>query len=353
MIHLQPARQAAIRRKGDEIMAQANDIGIDLGTSNVVIYMKGKGIVFREPSVVSIDQESHNIIAMGMEAYRMLGRTPGNIQVIRPLGQGEMIDFDLTSTMLRYFVSQVTGRHFLSRPRAILAVPTGIKDIEKKALITALFDAGVRRTQLLDKNIAAALGAQANFLGEFGALVVDISAGGTDLAVLYNGAPNRVSSLRIGGDQFDDAVIRYLRKKYNLLIGERTAEQVKITLGSAIRRDSVITMDVTGRNLISGLPKIMSIDSDEIYESLIDSVNDLIEGIQVLIEQTPPQLASDIFDGGVTLTGGGANLYGLAEAISQVLNVPCHVASEARDCVVLGCARILEEPSELRYLLNA
>ena len=333
-------------------MAQVSDIGIDLGTSNVVIYMKGKGIVLREPAVVAIDQESRKILAIGMEAYRMIGRTPASIQVIRPLAQGEMIDFELSSDMLRYFVSQKTGNHFLSRPRAILSVPSGVKDIEKKALITTLFDAGIRRTQLLDKNIAAALGAQANFLGEYGCLVVDISAGVTDMAVLYNGIPTVVSSLRIGGDQFDDAVIRYLRKKYNLLVGERTAEQVKITLGSAVRRDSLITMDVTGRNLISGLPKIICIDSDEIYESLIDCVNDLIGGIQVLIEKTPPQLASDIFDGGITLTGGAANLYGIAEAISSVLKIPCHVAQDARDCIALGCGRVLEEPSALRHLLN-
>ncbi len=333
-------------------MAQINDIGIDLGTSNVVIYMKGQGIVLREPSVVAVERDSHQILAMGMEAYRMIGRTPVSIQVIRPLAQGELIDFDLTSAMLRFFVSNVIGRHRLARPRAIMAVPTGVKEIEKKALVTALFDAGIRRTQLLDKNIAAALGAQLNFLGDYGCLVADISAGGTDLAVLYHGAPTVVTSLRIGGDQFDDAVLRYIRRKYNLLIGERTAEQIKITLGSAIRRDAEVTMDVTGRNLISGLPKIMTVESDEIYESLIDSVNDLIEGIQILIEKTPPQLASDIFDGGVTLTGGGAALYGLSEAIGAVLKVPCQVAQDPRDCVVMGCARVLEDPPTYRHLLN-
>lgn len=333
-------------------MAQVNDIGIDLGTSNVVIYMKGQGIRLREPAVVAIDQESRNILAFGTEAWRMLGRTPANIQVIRPLHQGEVIDFDLAGAMLRFFVSQVTGTRRLSRPRAILTTPTGVKEIEQKALVTTLFDAGVRRTQLLNKNIATALGAQLNFLSEYGCMLVDMSAGVTDLAVLSNGTPTVVSSLRIGGDQFDDAVVRYLRKKYNLLIGERTAEEVKITLGSAVRRDNLVSMDVTGRNLISGLPKIMTIDSDEIYEALIDTVNDLIEGIQVLVERTPPQLASDIFQQGITLTGGAAKLYGLAEAISNVMNMPCQVADDPRDCTVLGCARILEEGPQLRYLLN-
>ncbi len=333
-------------------MAQVNDIAIDLGTSNVVIYMKGQGVVLREPSAVSVDQETRRILAFGTEAWRMIGRTPSNIQVIRPLAQGEMIDFDLTGNMLRFFVARVTGNHRLSRPRAILSTPSGVKEIEKKALVTTLFDAGVRRTQLLDRNIATALGAQLNFLGEYGCMLVDISAGGTDLSVLYNGTPTVISSLHIGGDQFDDAIIRFLRRKYNMLIGERTAEQVKITLGSAIRRDQLISMDITGRNLISGLPKTMTVESDEIYESLIDCVNDLIEGIQVLIEKTPPQLASDIFESGITLAGGASQLYGLSEAISSVLKVPCRVADEARDCTVLGCARVLEDPAQYKYLLN-
>ena len=332
-------------------MAQANDIAIDLGTSNVVIYMKGRGIVFREPSVVAVDRETQNIIAFGLEAYRMIGRTPANVNVIRPLAQGEMLDYDLTSAMLHFFVSSVAGKHLIARPRAVMAVPTGVKDMEKKALISSMFDAGIRRTQLLDKNIAAALGAQLNFLGPYGSLVADISAGNTDLAVLYNSTVSVISSVHIGGDHFDDAIIRYLRKKYNMLIGERTAEQIKITLGGAIRRDPQVVMDITGRNLISGLPKTMSIESDEIYEAILDQVNDLIEAVQVVVERTPPQLASDVFDSGVTLTGGGALLYGLAEAVGDALNIPCRVSPEARDCVVLGCARVLSDPSGMRHLL--
>lgn len=332
-------------------MAQANDIAIDLGTSNVVIFMKGHGIVFREPSVVAVDRETQNIIAFGLEAYRMIGRTPANVNVIRPLAQGEMIDFDLTSAMLRFFVSSVIGKRLISRPRAVMAVPTGVKDMEKKALISSMFDAGVRRTQMLDKNIAAALGAQLNFLGSYGSLIVDMSAGCTDLAVLYNSSVSVISSVHVGGDHFDDAIIRYLRKKYNMLIGERTAEQIKITLGGAIRRDPQVVMDITGRNLISGLPKTMSIESDEIYEALLDQVNDLIEAVQVVVERTPPQLASDVFDSGVTLTGGASLLYGLSEAIGDALNIPCRVAPDARDCVVLGCARVLTDPAGMRYLL--
>ncbi len=334
-------------------MAQNGDIGIDLGTSNVVIYMRGRGVVFREPSIVAVERESNQIIAFGTEAYRMIGRTPSNISIIRPLAQGEVIDFDLTAAMLRYYISSVIGKKFLSRPRAIMSVPSGVKDMEKKALVTALFDAGLRRTQILDRVIAAALGAQLNFLGAYGCMVADMSAGGTDLAVLSNGIVSVLSSVHVGGDHFDDSIIRYLRKKYNMLIGERTAEQVKITLGGAMRRDPKVIMDITGRNLISGLPKTITIDSDEIYEALIDNVNSLIESVQAVIERTPPQLASDILEGGVTLTGGAAGLYGLAEAISGVIRIPCRVASESRDCVVLGCAKVLMDPAGMKHLLSA
>lgn len=334
-------------------MAQAaGDLGIDLGTSNVVIYMKGRGVIFREPSVVAVDRETNHIIAFGTEAYRMIGRAPSNVSIIRPLAQGEMIDFDLTNSMLRYYITNITGKRFLARPRAVMAVPSGVKEMEKKALVSAMFDAGLRRTQLLDRTIAAALGAQLNFLGSYGSLVADMSAGGTDLAVLCNSAVTVMSSVPVGGDHFDDSVIRYLRKKHNLLIGERTAEQVKMTLGGAVRRNPKVVMDVTGRNLISGLPKTLAIDSDEIYEALVDNVNELIEGVQVVIERTPPQLASDIFEGGLTLTGGASGLYGLAERISDVLKIPCHVAQDAKDCVVLGCAKVLMNPAGMRHLLE-
>ena len=334
-------------------MAQAaGDLGIDLGTSNVVVYMKGRGVIFREPSVVAVDRETNNIIAFGTEAYRMIGRAPSNVSIIRPLAQGEMIDFDLTNSMLRYYITNITGKRFLARPRAVMAVPSGVKEMEKKALVSAMFDAGLRRTQLLDRTIAAALGAQLNFLGSYGSLVADMSAGGTDLAVLCNGAVTVMSSVPVGGDHFDDSVIRYLRKKHNLLIGERTAEQVKMTLGGAVRRNPKVVMDVTGRNLISGLPKTLTIDSDEIYEALVDNVHELIEGVQVVIERTPPQLASDIFEGGLTLTGGASGLYGLAECISDVLKIPCQVAQDAKDCVVLGCAKVLMNPAGMRHLLE-
>lgn len=333
-------------------MAQINDIGIDLGTSNTIIYMKGQGIKLREPSMVAVNRDTGMPIAYGNDAFRMVGRTPANIQIIRPFAHGEMGDFEVTGAMIRYMVSAVIGKHFLARPRAIISVPTGIKDVEKKALISVMFDAGMRRTQLVEKNIAAALGAGLSIENSFGHMVIDMSAGATDISVLCNGNIALASSVRIGGDQFDDSVIRYVRKKYNLLIGEKTAEQVKITLGSAVLRESEVYMDVTGRNLISGLPKTMALSSTEIYEALKDNVNDLIEAIQIVIEKTPPQLASDIFDVGITMTGGAACLYGLSDAIQDALKIETHVASDARDCVVLGCARILEDPNGMKHFLG-
>ena len=333
-------------------MAQSGDIGIDVGSSNIVIYMRGKGIVFREPAVVAVDRERKSILAFGTEAYRMIGRTPSNISIIRPLAQSGIVDVELAGTLLRYFVTSVTGKHVLSRPRAVMALPTSVKDMEKKIIISSMFDAGIRRTQLVDKCIAAALGAQVNFLGPYGSLIIDMSAGGSDLAVLYNGAVSVLSSIRIGGDQFDDSITRYIRRKYNLLIGERTAEQVKITLGGALRREPEVTMEITGRSLISGLPKTMSIESNEIYESLIDNINDFIEAIQVVVEKAPPQLASDIFENGITLSGGAAQLYGLAESVGKVMKIPCRIAQDSRDCVVLGCGRILNDPAGLRSLLD-
>lgn len=333
-------------------MAQIGDLGIDLGTSNFVVYMKGRGICLREPSVVALDKNNGNILAIGTEAQRMIGRTPSTISLIKPFEHGEIADFDIASAMIRHFIGTVTGRHLLARPRAVIALPSGIKDLERKALTGVMFDAGMRRTQTVDKCVAAGIGASLNFDGPFGAMLVDISSSSSDIAVLCNSQVAIGNSIRMGGDHFSDSILRFLRRKYNLLIGENSLEQVKITLGSAVQRESEVTMDVTGRNLISGLPKTQSVVSSDIYEALKDDVNDLIEAIQIIIERTPPQLASDIFDKGITLTGGGACLYGLSEAIESALKIPCVVANDARDCIVMGCARIIEDPANTKqYLL--
>ena len=334
-------------------MAQINDIAIELGTSNVVIYMKGQGIVLREPATVSVDQETRRILAFGTEAWRMTGRTPANIQVIRPLAQGEMIDFDLAGNMLRYFVSQVTGNHRLSRPRAILTTPTGVKDIEQKALVTTLFDAGVRRTQLMDHNIACALGAQLNFEGEYGCMIVDISAGGTDIAVLYNGTPTVVSSLHIGGDQFDDAVIRFLRRKYNMLIGERTAEIIKIKIGSVMpfedgrERDMVIS----GQDVVTEQPKEVTIQSEDVRAALEAPIDEMVTNIKETFKKTNPDLASDIIQNGILLTGGGGLLSGLDRYLTNRLEIPVWTSETALTNVVTGCLKVLETPTALKQTL--
>lgn len=332
-------------------MAQIDDIGIDLGTSSFIVYMKGQGIVLREPSSVALNRETRQIIAIGTEAREMTGRTPSSIAVVRPLSQGEMIDFDLTGAMIRHLIGKVIGKRMISRPRAIMSVPTGIKDVEKKALISVMLDAGLKRAQLIEKTVAAALGAQLRFSELYGLMIADMSAGGTDIAVLYNGLPAVMNTLHIGGDHLDESIIRYLRKKHNLLIGERTAEQVKLTLGGAVERESPVYMDITGRNLISGLPKTITVDSSEIYESLQDCITDLIEGMQVVIERTPPQLASDILDRGITLTGGASLLFGLSDAISSAIKIPCNIAAEPKDCVAIGCSKVLENPNGTRHLL--
>lgn len=333
-------------------MAKVNDIGIDLGTSNVIIYMKGKGIVLREPAVVAIERESKKVLAVGSDAYRMIGRTPSNVLAVRPLRQGTVADFELTSTMLRYFVGNVIGRRMFSRPRAVISVPSGVNEVEKRSIISIMFDAGMRRTQLLDRPIAAALGVGIQFQEAYGTMIVDMGAGVTDIAVLSMGEVVVSSCVPIGGDYFDDAIIRYLRKKHNLLIGERTAEEIKITAGSAIPGANKAPMDVTGRNLISGMPKTMNIAPEDVYEALKEPVSELIEAIQAVIERTPPQLASDIFEDGIVFSGGAAALSGLSEAVYAALKVPCGVADDPQTSVVMGCGLALEDLAGMKHLLG-
>lgn len=333
-------------------MAQVSDLGIDLGTSNVLIYMKGKGIVLREPAVVAIERQSKHVLAVGSDAYKMIGRTPGNVLAVRPLRQGVSSDFELTNTMLRYFVGHVIGKRFFSRPRVVMSVPTGVNDSEKHNLIRIMLDAGAKHTQLIDRPTAAALGVGIPFQEAYGSMIVDMAAGVTDIAVLSMGEIVSASCVPIGGDYFDDAIIRFLRKKHNLLIGERTAEEIKINIGSVVPQPTEVAMEVTGRNLLSGLPKTQAITTTEIYEALKDPVADLIDSIQAVIERTPPQLASDIFEEGIVLTGGAAALTGLAEAVYNALRVPCGVADDPQTSVVMGCGKALEDLAGLRHLLN-
>ena len=334
-------------------MASYNDIAIDLGTSQVFIYMKGKGIVLREPAVVAVDRGNHNILAVGEDAQRMIGRTPGSILAIRPLSDGSIKDFELTSAMLRYFVLKVVGKRIFSRPKAIIAPPTGVNAMEKRSIVSAMFDAGMRRTQMVDKPIAAAIGAGVDIEQPYGTMIIDISAGISDIAVLSMGNIVLGDVSKVGGDQFDDALIRLLRRKHNLLIGERTAEELKITIGSALPRPEQLAMDVTGRNLLTGLPKTIRITSDELTEAFDEPLQALIESIHGILEHTPAELAADIFEYGILLTGGGAALTGLPEAISASLQIPCTVAGDPQTCVVLGAGQILENPQSLREYLDS
>lgn len=332
-------------------MAQVSDLGIDLGTSNVLIYQKNKGIVLRQPAVVAIERTTKKVLAVGTEAYKMIGRTPGNIVAVRPLRQGVVSDFELCNTMLRNFMSIIIGKRFFSRPRVILSVPSGVNESEKSNIVSILFDAGAKRTQMLDRPIAAALGVGMDFYKPYGCMIVDMGAGVTDIAVLASGQVIEAASVCYGGDYFDDAIIRYLRKKHNLLIGERTAEEVKITIGSAVAPNTGMTYEVTGRNLLSGLPKTQTVHATEIYEALKDAVADLIESIQTVLERTPPQLASDIFTDGIVLTGGAASLQGLPEAIYSALHIPCGVADDPQTSVVLGCGRALDDLNAYKSVL--
>ena len=333
-------------------MASISDIGIDLGTSQILIYMKGKGIILREPTVVAIDRDSRDILAFGDEAKRMIGRTPGNILAIRPLREGAISDYELVSFMLKGFVLKAIGKHMFARPRAILALPTAINEMEKRSLISTMFDAGMRRTQLLNRSLAAALGAGLPMDEAYGTMIVDISAGVTDIAVLSFGKVIVSDCAKAGGDRFDDAIIRHLRRKHNLLIGERTAEELKINIGSAIPRSEQLYMEVTGRNLITGLPKTMRITSDDITEAIDEPLQQLIESIHGVLEHTPAELAADIFEYGILLSGGGAEMFGLCEAIADALKVPCSCAEDPQTNVVMGCGRALENMHDLGQLLD-
>lgn len=333
-------------------MATVMDIGVDLGTASVVIYGKGKGVVLNEPAVIAYDRETRNVLAVGEEARRMLGRTPANIVAARPLGEGMIADFELVSAMLRYFVAKVTGKRILGGPRVLISVPAGVNEVERHSIMSCLFEAGARRTQMMEKPIAAAIGAGLPIGEAYGQMICDIGAGVTDIAVMSLGRVIVRDTVKIGGDQFDDAIIRYIRRKHNLLIGELTAEDLKINIGSALPRNEQFYMEVTGRNLISGLPKVMRITSDEITEALDEPLQKLLEAIHAVLEHTPAELVADIFESGIVLSGGGALLGGLCEAVALALKVECHLAEDPQEAVARGCGLTLENWSEYGQFLG-
>lgn len=332
-------------------MLGREDVGIDLGTASVIVYVKGRGIVLREPAMVAIDRNTRNILAVGDEAKRMQGRTPNHILTVRPLKDGTIADFNITERMLRYFLNKAVGKRMLIRPRAVISVPSGVPEMEKRSIIDAALDAGARRAQLLDASIAAALGAGQEISDSYGTMIVDIGGGITDISIVSMERAVVRSSIKIAGDQFDDTIMRYIRKKHQVIIGERTAEELKMTIGSAVKRTEKLYMDITGRSLVSLLPKTIRIGSDEIFEALEEPTAKLAEEIQAVLEQSPPELAADIFDHGITMLGGGAQLFGLDRAIEQQLNVACTLAEEPQNCVGIGIGRVMESEAELSRTL--
>ena len=312
------------------------EIGIDLGTASVLVYIKDKGIVLQEPSVVAIDTSTDEILAVGMEARKMLGRTPGNIQAIRPLKDGVISDYEITERMLRYFIKRTGGRSRLFRPKIIVCVPSGVTGVEKRAVIDATTEAGGGKTYLIEEPIAAAIGAGLDITNADGNMIIDIGGGTTDIAVISLGGIVVSNSIKVAGDKFDDAIIKYMRKAHNILLGERTAEELKVNIGTAYPRKESIKMDCRGRDLITGLPKTITVTADEMLEALADPINSIAEAVHSVLEKTPPELASDISTKGIVMTGGGAMLYGLNKLIEKRTGIPVYVAEDPISCVAKG-----------------
>lgn len=324
-----------------------DDIGIDLGASSVLFFIKGKGIVLRESAVVAVERTTQNIIAVGEDAVGMIGRTPSNILAVHPMGGGVVGDYMLLEKMMRFFVRKVVGKRTLLRPRAVVCVPSTIKDSEKRQIVDVVLDAGTKRVNLVEAPMAAAIGAGLDVEAPYGSMLVNIGAGCTDIAVLSLGRVVVQTTLPLAGEKFDEAISRYVRRRHNLMIGERTAEELKVNIGAAMQRGEAITMDASGRNLITGLPKTISISSEEMVEALDELISELIENVHALLERTPPELASDIFERGIVMTGGGAQLYGLDRLMEQTLKVPCRVAEDPGACTINGIGRIIENMGTL------
>ncbi len=328
-----------------------NDIGIDLGTATVLVYVKGKGIVIKEPSVVAIDKNTDRIIKIGREAQMMLGRTPGNITAIRPLRDGVISQYEITQKMIQYFIKKALQKasisSIFSKPRVIVCVPSGITEVEERAVVDAATQAGAKRTYLIEEPVAAAIGAGINIAAPNGHLVVDIGGGTTDIAVLSLGGVVVSESIKVAGDKFDEAIIRYVRRKHNVLIGERTAEAIKIKIGCAWPRKEPRTLEVKGRCLIQGLPRVVRINSDEIPDALEEPITAIIEAVCSVVERTPPELIGDILSNGIVMTGGGSLLYGLDRLIAYATGIKTRVADKAVSCVAIGTGKSLDNLSSI------
>ena len=329
----------------------SDDLAIDLGTANTLIYVKGQGIVCNESSVVAVQKDfrgSRRVLAVGIEAKKMLGRTPGNIVAIRPLKDGVIADFETTEAMLRYFIHKVHNRRALVRPRIVICVPNGITEVEKRAAKESAESAGAREVYLMEEPMAAAIGAGLPVTEPVGNMIVDIGGGTTEVAVISLAGIVFSRSVRVGGDKMDEAIIQYIKRKYNLLIGERTAELIKITIGSAYPGDEIQTMQIKGRDLVAGVPKTVELSDEEIRDSLLEPINQIVEAVRVALERTPPELASDIVDKGIVLAGGGALLRNLDVLLREETGLPVMVADDPLTAVVMGAGKALDELSLLR-----
>ena len=321
-------------------MFMSNDIGIDLGTASILVYIKGKGVVLKEPSVVAIDRDTNKIITFGEEARLMIGRTPGNIVAVRPLRQGVISDYTVTEKMLKYFINKAVGKRTLRKPRISVCIPSGATEVEKKAVEDATYQAGAREVTIIEEPVAAAIGA--GISKACGNMIVDIGGGTSDIAVISLGGTVVSTSIKVAGDDFDEALVRYMRKKHNLLIGERTAEEIKINIGAAYKRPESLTMEVRGRNLVTGLPKTIMVTSDETLEALREPAMQIVDAVHGVLERTPPELAADIYDRGIVLTGGGSLLSGLDVLIQEKTGINTMIAEDPLTAVAIGTGRFIE-----------
>lgn len=320
----------------------SKDLGIDLGTANTLVHVRGKGIVSREPSVVAIQRDTGAILAVGDEAKQMIGRTPGNIIAIRPMKDGVIADFDVTQSMLKYFISKALRSRTFIKPRVVVGVPSGVTEVEKRAVIDATLQAGAREAYIIEEPMAAAIGAGLEVNEPTGNMVVDIGGGTTEVAIISLGGIVTSKSIRIGGDEMDESIVYYIKKEYNLMIGERTAEEIKISIGSAAGGPKEESMEVRGRDLVTGLPKTIKVTSEEVRTALAEPVNNIVDAIKVTLEKTPPELAADIMDRGIVMTGGGSLLSGLDKRVNQETGMPVHIAEDPLDCVAMGTGKVLE-----------
>ncbi|MCI8513354.1 MAG: rod shape-determining protein MreB [Lachnospiraceae bacterium] len=323
-------------------MVLSNDIGIDLGTASILVYIKGKGVVLKEPSVVAFDRDTNQIKAIGEEARLMIGRTPGNIVAVRPLRQGVISDYHVTEKMLKYFIQKAVGGRSLRKPRISVCIPSGATEVEKKAVEDATYQAGAREVAIIEEPVAAAIGAGIDIYKACGNMIVDIGGGTSDIAVISLGGTVVSASVKVAGDDFDEAIVRYMRKKHNMLIGERTAEEIKIQIGCAYKRPELVTMDVRGRNLVTGLPKTITITSDETLEALKEPAMSIIDAVHNVLERTPPELAADVFDRGIVMTGGGSLLNGLDMLIEEKTGINTMIAEDPMTAVAVGTGKFIE-----------